>query len=91
MCVLLTCIYFSEGSREIEHFNSYYISALKTTDAYKEWLVEIDREVTDMFTNMPTGHPFAGQLSVTDMKLRLAQYDSISFMDMMNLHIIHYF
>lgn len=44
------------------------------TDAYKEWLGEVEREVTDMFTNMPPGHPFAGQLSVTDMKLRLAQY-----------------
>lgn len=64
---------FTEGSREIDNFNASFLSAFKATEAYQDWVVTAERGVDDLFTNMPAGHPFAGQLSVTDMKLRLAQ------------------
>lgn len=60
---------FLDGSREAEHFNSSFMAAWKSTHNYKMW---VSGEHTGIWDLNP-GHPFAGQLSVADMKLRLAQ------------------
>lgn len=47
------------------------MTAWKSTQGYQEWY---DRRPDDsIFDSIPTGHPFAGTLSVADMKLRIAQ------------------
>lgn len=58
-----------DGSREIEHFNSSFMSAWRETHNYKMWLAGDHPGILEV----NPGHPFAGQLSVADMKLRLAQ------------------
>jgi hypothetical protein len=60
---------FADGSREAEHFNSSFMAAWKASHNYKVW---VSGEHTGIWDLNP-GHPFAGQLSVADMKLRLAQ------------------
>jgi hypothetical protein len=65
----LNLFIFSDGSREVEHFNSSFVAAWKATHNYKMW---VSGEHMGIWELNP-GHPFAGQLSVADMKLRLAQ------------------
>lgn len=60
-----------DGSKEIEQFNKWYITALQSTQCYKAWLANPNSQNVN---EVGPGHPFAGQLSVADMKLRLAQY-----------------
>ncbi|RZB66624.1 late secretory pathway protein AVL9 -like, partial [Asbolus verrucosus] len=67
LCLLRTSL-LQDGSREIEHFNANFISAWRETHNYKIWLSGINPGILDV----NSGHPFAGQLSVADMKLRLA-------------------
>lgn len=57
-----------DGSREMEHFNINYMTALKDTHCFKVWSSR-DHSGLD---SLSAGHPFSGQLSVSDMKLRLA-------------------
>lgn len=56
-----------DAGREVDHFNSSFMSAWKDTHNYKMWNYA-ESSIMDV---MP-GHPFAGQLSVADMKLRLS-------------------
>lgn len=58
-----------QDARQMEHFNSYFISAWKKTNNYDAWLKSNKSEID----SIEVGHPFAGQLSVQDMKLRLSQ------------------
>lgn len=67
LCLLRTSL-LQDGSREAEHFNSSFMAAWKSTHNYKMW---VSGEHTGIWDLNP-GHPFAGQLSVADMKLRLA-------------------
>lgn len=67
LCLLKTS-YLPEGSRELEHFNVSYMSTLKETNNYKLW----NSSAHSGLDGISCGHPFAGQLSVSDMKLRLA-------------------
>ncbi|CAH0554963.1 unnamed protein product [Brassicogethes aeneus] len=67
LCLMRTSL-LQDGSREIEHFNSNFVSAWRETHNYKIWLSGINPGILDVHA----GHPFAGQLSVADMKLRLA-------------------
>jgi hypothetical protein len=60
---------FTEGSRELDYFNASFVAAWKETHNYKIWA----GKEFEGISNVPTGHPFAGQLSMADMKLRLAQ------------------
>lgn len=62
------------GSKELEMFNGHFMSILRRSDAYDEWF--LDAHASDNFKEFkasPAGHPFSGNLSVTDMKLRLSQ------------------
>lgn len=62
-----------EGSKELEHFNVSFMNALKQTACYQDWLARSDGGSIAAFENQIVGHPFAGTLSVADMKLRIAQ------------------
>ena len=66
---------FVEGSRELDYFNSVFISAWKDTNNYKAWICDY----RDTINELNPCHPFAGQLSVADMKLKLSQYVHIFF------------
>ncbi|KAI5744384.1 hypothetical protein M8J76_001845 [Diaphorina citri] len=66
---LLRTSLLPEGSRELDHFNSAFMSAWKDTYNYKTWRCSNHEEIY----RLSAGHVFSGQLSVTDMKLRLTQ------------------
>lgn len=73
LAMLRTTVLAPEGSKDIEHFNGHFINTLKQTDAYNAWLH--NPKTSDFnFEQIFNGHPFAGTLSVGDMKLKLAQY-----------------
>ncbi|XP_028143880.1 late secretory pathway protein AVL9 homolog [Diabrotica virgifera virgifera] len=67
LCLLRTSM-LQDGSREIDHFNSSFITAWRDSHNYKIWLSGINPGILDVHP----GHPFAGQLSVADMKLRFS-------------------
>ncbi|XP_050304627.1 late secretory pathway protein AVL9 homolog [Anthonomus grandis grandis] len=67
MSLLRTSI-LPDGCREADHFNINFVSAWKETHNYKIWLSGNHAGILDVHP----GHPFAGQLSVADMKLRFA-------------------
>ncbi|XP_063928794.1 late secretory pathway protein AVL9 homolog isoform X2 [Zophobas morio] len=71
LCLMRTSL-LQDGSKEIEHFNTNFVSSWRETHNYKIWLSGINPGILDV----NPGHPFAGQLSVADMKLRLAHSDS---------------
>lgn len=62
-----------EGSREIDSFNIHFMAAFKCTRAYQQWLQSTNNGDIESFTNLAPIHPFSGQLSVADMKLKFAQ------------------
>jgi len=62
-------ILYPEGSRDLDFFNATFVSAWKDTHNYKIWAGKEFEAILDV----PPGHPFAGQLSMADMKLRLSQ------------------
>lgn len=68
-----TIISIVEGSKDLEHFNAHFMSALKGTQCYQDWLERSGGEANHVFEGLVVGHPFAGNLSVADMKLRIAQ------------------
>jgi late secretory pathway protein AVL9 homolog len=60
---------FAENSKEYSCFNSSFINAWKDTHNYKIWSSGLK---SGIFQVNP-GHPFTGQLSMADMKLKLTQ------------------
>lgn len=58
----------SEGNPELNHFNPAFISAWQQTKNYQIWL---NQEHHAIMALEPC-HPFVGQLSVGDMKLRIS-------------------
>ncbi|XP_058064165.1 late secretory pathway protein AVL9 homolog [Anopheles bellator] len=63
----------TEGSKEFEHFNVHFMAAFKATYCYDEWYKRMGGGVVPAFDSLHTGHPFAGTLSIADMKLKIAQ------------------
>ncbi|KAH8304715.1 hypothetical protein KR044_005895 [Drosophila immigrans] len=57
--------------KDNDHFNAQFMNAFKRTQCYQEWFDV--RPEPEFFDALPGGHPFAGTLSVADMKLKLAQ------------------
>lgn len=72
LAMLRAAVLSSDGSKDIEHFNSNFIAAWKQTDSFNSWLDDPKSSEFD-FEQIYCGHPFAGGLSVGDMKLKLAQ------------------
>lgn len=72
MLAMLRTSSLVDGSKEIEHFNGAFMTVWKNTNCYQDWLsTSMPDDIA--FDNIPTGHPFAGTLSVGDMKLKIAQ------------------
>ncbi|XP_063233303.1 late secretory pathway protein AVL9 homolog [Bacillus rossius redtenbacheri] len=67
LCLMRTSL-LQDGCREAEHFNAHFMAAWKATHNYKMWASAEHGGIWDL----NPGHPFAGQLSVQDMKLRLS-------------------
>ncbi|XP_012273117.1 late secretory pathway protein AVL9 homolog isoform X2 [Orussus abietinus] len=57
-----------QDTRQSDHFNSAFMTAWRNTNNYKSWESLSKTEIN----SVEPGHPFAGQLSVQDMKLRLS-------------------
>ncbi|XP_076756647.1 late secretory pathway protein AVL9 homolog [Xylocopa sonorina] len=57
-----------QDTRQSDHYNSAFMTAWRSTNNYKIWCNSNKPEIN----NVEPGHPFAGQLSVQDMKLRLS-------------------
>ncbi|XP_074094307.1 late secretory pathway protein AVL9 homolog isoform X1 [Cotesia typhae] len=57
-----------QDTRQSDHFNGAFVAAWKTTNNYNLWCNSVKTEIN----NIEPGHPFAGQLSVQDMKLRFS-------------------
>lgn len=67
LCLLRTST-LPDGNREADHFNASFLTTWKDTHNYKMWLSSHHSGILAVHP----GHPFAGQLSVADMKLRLS-------------------
>lgn len=73
LALLKTAVVAPEGAKECEHFNGSFVTAWKLTAGYKEW-VNTNHYGNDCnWDGVMIGHPFAGNLSVGDMKLKIAQ------------------
>ncbi|KAH8235494.1 hypothetical protein KR032_001671 [Drosophila birchii] len=68
---LFRVIFVDVTPKENDHFNGHFMGAFKRTQCFQEWYDV--RPDADFFDALPAGHPFAGTLSVADMKLKLAQ------------------
>ncbi|XP_014218244.1 late secretory pathway protein AVL9 homolog isoform X2 [Copidosoma floridanum] len=66
LCLLRTSL--QQDARQTDHYNSAFMSAWQATNNYKMWANLNNAEINCV----EPGHPFAGQLSVQDMKLRLS-------------------
>ncbi|KAL0893991.1 hypothetical protein ABMA27_014063 [Loxostege sticticalis] len=69
---LLRTSLLPEGSREIDSYNAQFMSAFKATPAYQRWLEDALGGEAEAFASLAPVHPFSGQLSVADMKLKFA-------------------
>ncbi|XP_052757546.1 late secretory pathway protein AVL9 homolog isoform X2 [Galleria mellonella] len=69
---LLRTSLLPDGSREIDSYNAQFMSAFKATPAYQQWLKNTNNGDIEAFANLAPVHPFSGQLSVADMKLKFA-------------------
>ncbi|XP_050531608.1 late secretory pathway protein AVL9 homolog [Daktulosphaira vitifoliae] len=65
---LLRTSLLNEGAPELNHFNPTFISTWQQTKSYQIWLNEDHKAIIAI----EPCHPFAGQLSVADMKLRIS-------------------
>ncbi|GAB0096347.1 late secretory pathway protein AVL9 homolog [Sergentomyia squamirostris] len=73
MLSLLRASLLPDGTRELDHFNSTFVSAWKRSHNWQEWHRKNPTFNEDpTLLHIPNIHPFAGSLSVTDMKLKLA-------------------
>lgn len=80
-----TCIYshisiinkkictIADGSREFDSYNAQFMNAFKCTPTYHKWLKTTSDADVQSFINLIPMHPFSGQLSVADMKLKFTQ------------------
>ncbi|EDW27506.1 GL20243 [Drosophila persimilis] len=71
LALLRTAVSPDSTPKDNDHFNAHFIGAFKRTQCYQEWFDV--RPEPEFFEALPAGHPFAGTLSVADMKLKLAQ------------------
>lgn len=71
LALLRTAVSSDVTTKDNEHFNAHFMQAFKRTQCFQEWYDV--RPEADFFDALPAGHPFAGTLSVADMKLKIAQ------------------
>lgn len=73
LALLKTAVIAPEGAKECEHFNGNFVTAWKSTAGYKDWVNTNHHGKYCNWDDVTIGHPFAGNLSVGDMKLKIAQ------------------
>ncbi|OXU20890.1 hypothetical protein TSAR_010151, partial [Trichomalopsis sarcophagae] len=66
LCLLRTSL--QQDPRQTDHYNAAFMNAWRATNNFKMWSDLSNAEINCV----EPGHPFAGQLSVQDMKLRLS-------------------
>ncbi|RUS73088.1 hypothetical protein EGW08_019149 [Elysia chlorotica] len=66
-CLLATVL--TENQKLMEDFGSSFVSAWKTTNNFRHW----QNGDYPGIKEMPTGHPFQGHLSMTDVRVRFNQ------------------
>lgn len=71
LALLRTAVLAPDGSKDIEHFNSQFMNTWKQTDSYSSWLNSPASNEFN-FEQVYGGHPFAGTLSMEDVKRRIA-------------------
>ncbi|XP_017086542.1 late secretory pathway protein AVL9 homolog [Drosophila eugracilis] len=71
LALLRTAVAPDAMPKDNDHFNAHFMGAFKRTQCFQEWYDV--RPEPEFFDALPAGHPFAGTLSVADMKLKLAQ------------------
>ncbi|XP_043658603.1 late secretory pathway protein AVL9 homolog [Drosophila teissieri] len=71
LALLRTAVAPDAMPKDNDHFNAHFMGAFKRTQCFQEWYDV--RPEPEFFEALPAGHPFAGTLSVADMKLKLAQ------------------
>ncbi|CAL4086197.1 unnamed protein product, partial [Meganyctiphanes norvegica] len=59
----------SDGSREVEVYNGSYVSLLRNSHSYRVWSAEGPYPA---LMELTAGHPHAGHLSMSDMRIRLS-------------------
>ncbi|CAG2117847.1 unnamed protein product [Medioppia subpectinata] len=67
---LLRSSEMDENSKDYQSFNTHFVNAWRTTHNYKMWSSVSHPSVFEV----TCGHPFGGQLSISDMKLKISQY-----------------
>lgn len=72
LALLRTTVACVEGSKEVDTFNGCFVNQFKRTNCFVEW-VEANVEFSKRLAHIPAGHPFAGNMSVQDVKLKLAK------------------
>lgn len=72
LALLKTTVHCVAGSKEVDTFNGSFVNQFKRTNCYVDWL-EANGDFEQRFTHIPPGHPFAGTMSVQDVKLKLAK------------------
>lgn len=72
LAILRAAVTASEMVKDVDHFNVNFMQAWKGTDGYNRWRNTTKAADFD-FEQLPAGHPFAGTLSVGDVKLKFAQ------------------
>lgn len=72
LALLKTTVQFAGGSKEVDMFNGHFVNQFKRTNCYVDWL-EVNRDFEQRMAHIPAGHPFAGTMSVQDVKLKLAK------------------
>ncbi|EDV47182.1 late secretory pathway protein AVL9 homolog [Drosophila erecta] len=71
LALLRTAVAPDATPKDNDHFNAHFMGTFKRTQCFQEWYDV--RPEPEFFEALPAGHPFAGTLSVADMKLKLAQ------------------
>ncbi|XP_037937743.1 late secretory pathway protein AVL9 homolog [Teleopsis dalmanni] len=71
LALLRTAVASDATPKDNDNFNAHFMHAFKRTQCFQEWYDV--RPEPEFFENLPAGHPFAGTLSVADMKLKIAQ------------------
>lgn len=71
---LLRTSLLADGSKECDPFNGWFVTEWKQTMGYRMWLERgLGGRLEEEIGVDAVGHPFAGTLSVGDMKLKIAQ------------------
>lgn len=73
MLALLRTSLLPDGNKESEPFNGFFVAQWKQTGGYRKWVERGLDERLETDLAEAVGHPFAGTLSVADMKLKIAQ------------------